>query len=176
MPEFGLQGMNEWQERLEKMRVLAQTGAEKFVREGGLIITSNAKRDFLGRPIGSEMKTKKGRVYYAGAPKYPAKPPQPTNRTGNLSASINLQMVRRTVGGAESLTGERLLRAKKYIKEEDFMVTYADGVSNIDINKLEIFNFLRNLHKKNRKEWRSRWTDLKNLQRLTLAILSPLIG
>jgi len=122
MPEFGLQGMNEWQERLEKMRVLAQTGAEKFVREGGLIIASNAKRDFLGRPIGSEMKTKKGRVYYAGAPKYPAKPPQPTNRTGNLSASINLQMVRRTVGGAESLTGT-------YVKYAPY-VNYGTSRSN----------------------------------------------
>jgi len=105
MAEFTLQGMKEWQKRLERIEQLAQTGAEKFVREGGLVIASNAKREFRGRPLGSQRTSKKGRVYYAGAPKYPAEPPRPTNRTGNLSASINLQMVRRTPGGAESLTG-----------------------------------------------------------------------
>jgi len=42
--------------------------------------------------------------------------------------------------GAESLTGERLLRLKKYITEDEFMVTYADGVSDIDINKLVAFH------------------------------------
>jgi len=42
--------------------------------------------------------------------------------------------------GAESLTGERILRVKKYITEDDFMVTYADGVSDIDITKLIAFH------------------------------------
>ena len=44
--------------------------------------------------------------------------------------------------GAESLTGERILKVKKYIDEDDFMVTYGDGVSDIDIKKLV------SLHKK----------------------------
>jgi hypothetical protein len=105
MPNEMLSGMNEWQERLVKMEKLAMTGAEKFVREGGLIIASNAKREFRGRLLGSKKTSKKGRVYYAGAPKYPAQPPRPTNRTGNLASSINLQQVRRFNGGAESLTG-----------------------------------------------------------------------
>jgi hypothetical protein len=105
MPIESLGGMNEWQARLFKMEQLAQTGAEKFVREGGLIIASNAKREFRGRPLGSKVVSKKGRVYYAGAPKFPAQPPRPTNRTGNLASSINLQMVRRISTGAESLTG-----------------------------------------------------------------------
>jgi len=100
-----LGGMKEWQERLAKMQELAVIGAERFVREGGLIIASNAKREFRGRPLGSRKVSKKGRVYYAGAPKYPASPPRPTNRTGNLASSINLQQVRRFSGGAESLTG-----------------------------------------------------------------------
>lgn len=42
--------------------------------------------------------------------------------------------------GAESLTGERIIRVKKYIKEDEFMLTYADGVSDIDINKLVAFH------------------------------------
>jgi len=42
--------------------------------------------------------------------------------------------------GLESQTGERLLRVKKYITEDEFMVTYGDGVSDIDINKLVDFH------------------------------------
>lgn len=38
--------------------------------------------------------------------------------------------------GLETLTGERLLRVKKYIDSDLFMVTYGDGVSDIDINNL----------------------------------------
>ncbi|MEK7559805.1 MAG: glucose-1-phosphate cytidylyltransferase, partial [Patescibacteria group bacterium] len=36
--------------------------------------------------------------------------------------------------GAESLTGERVLRVAHLIREDNFMVTYGDGVANIDIN------------------------------------------
>ncbi|OGG30671.1 hypothetical protein A3A63_00625 [Candidatus Gottesmanbacteria bacterium RIFCSPLOWO2_01_FULL_46_9] len=44
--------------------------------------------------------------------------------------------------GAETLPGERILRVKDYIPKEDtdFMVTYGDGVSNIDIKKLVAFH------------------------------------
>lgn len=42
--------------------------------------------------------------------------------------------------GLSSLTGERLLRAKKYIDGDEFMVTYGDGVSDIDLNKLVDFH------------------------------------
>lgn len=38
--------------------------------------------------------------------------------------------------GLETPTGERLLRVKKYIDSDLFMVTYGDGVSDIDITKL----------------------------------------
>jgi len=40
----------------------------------------------------------------------------------------------------ESLTGERILRVKKYITENEFMVTYGDGVSDININELIAFH------------------------------------
>lgn len=42
--------------------------------------------------------------------------------------------------GLETLTGERLLRVKKYINNDTFMVTYGDGVSNININDLLKFH------------------------------------
>lgn len=42
--------------------------------------------------------------------------------------------------GAETLTGERLLRVKKYIPEKEFMVTYGDGVGDVDLKKLLEFH------------------------------------
>ncbi|MDR3642615.1 MAG: sugar phosphate nucleotidyltransferase [Candidatus Doudnabacteria bacterium] len=42
--------------------------------------------------------------------------------------------------GLKSLTGERVRRAKKFIEGEDFMVTYGDGLANIDIAKLAEFH------------------------------------
>ncbi len=42
--------------------------------------------------------------------------------------------------GLEALTGERILRVARYITEEEFMITYADGVANIDIKKLIAFH------------------------------------
>ncbi len=42
--------------------------------------------------------------------------------------------------GLESEMGERILRIKKYITGDKFMVTFGDGVSDIDINKLVSFH------------------------------------
>ncbi len=43
--------------------------------------------------------------------------------------------------GLKTLTGGRLKRMKKFIKEkEDFMFTYGDGISNINLNKLLRFH------------------------------------
>jgi len=41
--------------------------------------------------------------------------------------------------GVETLKGGRIKRVEKYIKSENFHLTYGDGVANVDINKL--FNF-----------------------------------
>ncbi len=43
------------------------------------------------------------------------------------------------------MTGGRIKRLKKYLKNETFLLTYGDGVSDININKLVKF------HKKNKK-------------------------
>ena len=42
--------------------------------------------------------------------------------------------------GLESLTGERIHRVKHLIGEDEFMVTYGDGVADIDIRKLAEFH------------------------------------
>ena len=42
--------------------------------------------------------------------------------------------------GLNSMTGGRIKRAKKFIKDEPFMLTYGDGVSNINIDKLIEFH------------------------------------
>ena len=47
--------------------------------------------------------------------------------------------------GLKTMTGGRIKRIKKFLdKNEDFMVTYGDGISNVNIKKLY------NLHKKNK--------------------------
>ena len=43
------------------------------------------------------------------------------------------------------MTGGRLKRLSKYLRNEVFMLTYGDGLSNVDLNKLIKF------HKKNKK-------------------------
>jgi len=42
--------------------------------------------------------------------------------------------------GLTSLTGERVRRLKQYVGGEDFMLTYGDGVGDIDIQKLVEFH------------------------------------
>lgn len=42
--------------------------------------------------------------------------------------------------GLDTMTGGRIKRIQKYIGEEPFMLTYGDGVSNININKLVEFH------------------------------------
>lgn len=42
--------------------------------------------------------------------------------------------------GLESLTGERILRVRSYITDDEFMVTYGDGVGDIAIDDLIAFH------------------------------------
>ena len=48
--------------------------------------------------------------------------------------------------GLKTMTGGRLKRVKKYLGNETFMMTYGDGVGNVDISQLLEF------HKKNNKK------------------------
>ena len=47
--------------------------------------------------------------------------------------------------GNKTMTGGRLKRLQKYLNKETFMLTYGDGVSNVNLKKLLKF------HKKNKK-------------------------
>ena len=47
--------------------------------------------------------------------------------------------------GKNTMTGGRLKRLKKYVGKETFMMTYGDGLSNVNLKKLLTF------HKKNKK-------------------------
>ncbi len=47
--------------------------------------------------------------------------------------------------GLKTMTGGRIKRLKKYLKDETFLLTYGDGLSNLNIKKLIKF------HKKNKK-------------------------
>ena len=42
--------------------------------------------------------------------------------------------------GLKSMTGSRISKIKKYIDDENFMLTYGDGVSDVDIDKLMDFH------------------------------------
>src|SRR5258708_26047591 len=42
--------------------------------------------------------------------------------------------------GLETMTGGRLKRARKYLGDDTFMVTYGDGVSDVDVSKLLEFH------------------------------------
>lgn len=42
--------------------------------------------------------------------------------------------------GEESLTGERLRRVRSYLTDDEFMLTYGDGVGDININALIAFH------------------------------------
>ena len=48
--------------------------------------------------------------------------------------------------GIDTMTGGRIKRAKKYIGDEPFLLTYGDGVGNINIKRLI------NFHKKTQKD------------------------
>lgn len=42
--------------------------------------------------------------------------------------------------GIDTMTGGRIKRAKEYINNETFMLTYGDGVANVDVNELVQFH------------------------------------
>ena len=42
--------------------------------------------------------------------------------------------------GLRSMTGGRIFKLKKYIKEKQFMLTYGDGLANVNINRLISFH------------------------------------
>lgn len=74
------------------------------------------------------------------------------NHSGNLTIDFSRGMVRRDAQETESwtvnlietglntLTGGRLLRLRQWLDGHTFMLTYGDGVSNVDLSKLLAFH------------------------------------
>ncbi len=60
----------------------------------------------------------------------------------NNKTSWNVTLVKT---GLKTMTGGRLKRLQKYLNKDTFMMTYGDGVSNVNLKKLLSF------HKKNKK-------------------------
>lgn len=48
--------------------------------------------------------------------------------------------------GLETMTGGRIKRAQEYVGDETFMLTYGDGVADIDVNKLLEFHYKHGKH------------------------------
>ena len=58
----------------------------------------------------------------------------------------NLKILELSILGKSTLTGGRLLRLKKYLKDDDnFLLTYGDGLTNLNLKKLMKFHLY---HKK----------------------------
>jgi HK97 gp10 family phage protein len=91
--EIIISGISEFDKALKFDIAKSDVAARNIVTKGALIIERKAKEEFRARPSGSQRVSKSGRVYYQGAPKYPANPPQPTQRSGNLRNSIKTQQV-----------------------------------------------------------------------------------
>ena len=74
------------------------------------------------------------------------------NLAGNLSIDFNKGSIKRTEveidrwnvnlidTGLNTLTGGRLLRLRRWLSDGTFMLTYGDGVSNVDISELLAFH------------------------------------
>ena len=93
MVEVIISGINEFDNGLKRSMAKADIAARNIVTKGALVIERKAKEGFNPRPSGSQRTSKSGRTYYQGAPKYPATPPKPTQRSGNLRNSIKTQQV-----------------------------------------------------------------------------------
>lgn len=110
-------GISEYTAAIKTTVLKADTAARNIVIKGGEVIKENAKKEFRPRPPGSErVSSKTGRTYYLGAPLYPANPPRPTTRTGNLKGSISVEASPMGAFRWESNIGPRYGQAVRYAK------------------------------------------------------------
>ncbi len=63
-------------------------------------------------------------------------------KTGERNDDFNITFVDT---GLETLTAERLIKVKSYIKSDTFMATYGDGVGSVSIDKLLDFHKSKNI-------------------------------
>ena len=87
--EVLVSGVNEFAGAIEGLKERMRIAARNIVTEGALILADAMKEQYRARPGGSRRVSHiTGKVYYAGAPNFPASPPNPTIRTGNTLNSI----------------------------------------------------------------------------------------
>jgi glucose-1-phosphate cytidylyltransferase len=61
----------------------------------------------------------------------------------NLFKNLDIKVIDT---GQKTMTGGRIKRLKKYLNDDDFFLTYGDGLSDVNINKL--YNFYKKSKKK----------------------------
>ena len=133
-----ISGIPEFDDAIEGLQDAVLAACHKIVRDGALLVATEAKKNFRPYPGGRTVSTHKpwnprfqshiGRVYYKFAPPFQAAPPMPTNRSHALSNSIgSLLVVTSTPGGARAIVGTAL-RYANYVeygtskmKKEPFM-------------------------------------------------------
>ena len=142
MAEIIISGVNEFDDGIKRNILRMDTAARNIVQKGGFVIERKAKEGFNPRPSGSQRTSKSGRVYYQGAPKYPAKPPKPTQRSGNLRNSTKLQGIKQvSIGRWMSQTGPTVQYAPfveygtGHAREFPYMRTAVKD-SNEEINRI----------------------------------------
>ena len=140
--EIIISGENEFENEMKRNILRMDTAARNIVQKGGFVIERKAKEGFIPRPSGSQRTAKSGRVYYQGAPKYPANPPKPTQRTGNLRNSTKLQGIKQMgIGRWMSQTGPTVQYAPfveygtSHSREFPYMQTAVKD-SNEEINRI----------------------------------------
>ena len=140
--EIIISGINEFENEMKRNILRMDTAARNIVQKGGLVIERKAKEGFNPRPSGSQRTSKSGRTYYQGAPKYPATPPKPTQRTGNLRNSTRFQGIKQMgIGRWMSQTGPTVQYAPfveygtSHAREFPYMRT-AVKYSNEEINRI----------------------------------------
>jgi hypothetical protein len=117
--------------RLEEQAKKFDAAAERVVKQGGLLVANAAKEQFRPRPAGSARKSRTGRVHYdtsgygVDGPgfdgSFAPNPPKPTNRTGNLQASIKTLKVERVATGTWSSQTGPTMKYGKYVENPEGM-------------------------------------------------------
>ena len=140
--EIIISGINEFNDGMKRNILRMDTAARNIVQKGGFVIERKAKEGFNPRPSGSQRTSKSGRTYYQGAPKYPATPPKPTQRTGNLRNSTRFQGIKQMgIGRWMSQTGPTVQYAPfveygtSHAREFPYMRTAVKD-SNEEINRI----------------------------------------
>ena len=89
-----LQGESEFMTSMKGLEEKMNVAARNIVSKGGLIIQETAKQEFRANPgDGPRTYTRKGVKYVSKGVYSAPRPPNPTNRTGNLQRGISMPRI-----------------------------------------------------------------------------------